>query len=161
MGNISSKNWTGTKFSKGKRFTKQNPFYKQTISPGPSYNLQDKHSLTKSDSNGSLNGGNSKKDLFGNTYNKYKNVYFPELAKDFQNREGPGPGYYEERIRSIREKTYSFPKDDRKMSKGRKADNSPGPTSYAIEKKMKKFQNNIGTIFGRSARDFDMIIMNQ
>ena len=40
----------------------------------------------------SLDSQGIKNTTFGNTYDKYKNVYHHEVSRDFQNREGPGPG---------------------------------------------------------------------
>ena len=50
---------------------------------------------------------------FGNTYDKYKNVYYLENSKDFANREGPGPGSYNYDSafrRTTKSLHYSFPK---------------------------------------------------
>ena len=97
VGNLTLTDWKRGNFTKVNRFNKDNPFYKETASPGPGgYNLQEQGSLTLSNSKQSLNHSMSIKDskIFGSTYDKYKNVYYSELSKDFQNREGPGPAEY-------------------------------------------------------------------
>lgn len=160
VGNLTLTNWNGGKLSKEKRFVKDNPLYKNTISPGPGiYNLQEQASLSVSNSKTALNTSMKSKqsNLFGNTYDKYKNVYYSELSRDFQNREGPGPGYYRnEVVPLIHNKNYSFPKEDRKLTLNSKKNSSPDPASYKYEegeKKARATQSNVK--FGTSKRDFD------
>lgn len=51
-------------------------------------------SLSKKASRKSMPGGNDNEGhLFGTHYNRLH--YFPEIDKDFKNREGPGPAKYE------------------------------------------------------------------
>ena len=150
---MSLTNWKGTKISKGKRFTKQNPFYKETISPGPLYNLQNKPSLVNSSSRISFDKDNHDSNLFGAPHSKYKNVYFHELDRDFCNREGPGPAYYDG-SKAKKGQKYSFPKDSRKLASVHKKDGSPSPTSYRYEKP-KNIRNPIGTVFGKGSREVD------
>lgn len=152
-------NWKVGPITKEQRFKRENPFYQATISPGPGgYNLQEQGSLRVSNSKIALEQTlrNKKGNYFGNTYDKYKNVYYSELSKDFQNREGPGPGYYmSENKPNKTNKKYSFPKGDRKLSNSPK-NNSPSPTSYDYEKGEKKVKAVNNTVkFGTSKRDFD------
>jgi len=136
---------------------KDNPLYKLTASPGPLYNLQNNHSLSVSNSKNSLETGIKNKNSFGNTYEKYKNVYYPELARDFENREGPGPGQYDNKQKSGKDKKYSFPKNSRNLSSSpnKKKSKAPSPASYNVNMEEVKFKGNIGTIFGRSTREID------
>ena len=115
--------------------------------------------MTVSNSKVALNASMRSKqsNLFGNTYDKYKNVYYSELSRDFQNREGPGPAYYKsEAVPLLHNKHYSFPKEDRKMNLNSKKKSSPDPASYRYEegeKKVRATQSNVK--FGTSKRDFD------
>jgi hypothetical protein len=159
VGNLTLTNWKVGPITKEQRFKRENPFYQATISPGPGgYNLQEQGSLRVSNSKIALEQTlrNKKGNYFGNTYDKYKNVYYSELSKDFQNREGPGPGYYmSENKPNKTNKKYSFPKGDRKLSNSPK-NNSPSPTSYDYEKGEKKVKAVNNTVkFGTSKRDFD------
>lgn len=155
------KNWTGSpKVSKEERFKRENPFYVPTVSPGPAgYNLQDTKALSNSNSRTGLDKAVKNKGFngFGNTYDKYKNVYYAELSRDFQNREGPGPCYYDGGVKPKRnDKQYSFPKGDRKLSNSPKKDNAPSPLSYRYEEGEKKARAVNSTVkFGTSKRDFD------
>jgi len=151
--NLSLTDWKGSKLSKGKRFTKDNPFYKETIGPGPQYNLQDKPSMINSSSRLSLETEAHDSRLFGAPYSKYKNVYFHELGRDFCNREGPGPAQYDSN-KAAKGQKYSFPKNSRKLSTITKKDKTPSPTSYRYEKQSKLLKN-IGTVFSKGSREVD------
>jgi len=121
--------------------------------------LQNNRSVHESSSKMLLKNGNSPKDSkhFGSTYDKYKNVYYKEVSKDFQNRDGPGPGYYlngKEPQKS--NKIYSFPKNDRKLANNTQKNNSPSPSTYRYESGIKKVkEGNHHYKFGTSKRDFD------
>lgn len=160
VGNLTLNNWNASKLSKEQRFQRENPFYQATISPGPAgYNLQNKPSLTTSNSKVSLEKTMKGKDpkYFGSTYDKYKNVYYAEVSRDFQNREGPGPGYYQNELKPKKKDTkYSFPKGDRKLSNSPTKNNSPSPSSYRYEDGEKKARAHQSSVkFGTSSRDCD------
>lgn len=109
------------------RFTDKNPLYKKDLSPGPgTYALQSHKSVYESACKHQNRGSSLGKmgptsfdsqgqfySTFGNTYDKYNNVYHKENAKAFENREGPGPGSYNNQDafrQTIRSLKYSFPK---------------------------------------------------
>jgi hypothetical protein len=160
VGNLTLTNWKKDnqkqKLSKETRFKIGNPFYVGSVSPGPGvYNLQDKGSLHSSSSRLSLDKELKPKNSsnFGSTYEKYKKVYYSELAKDFQNREGPGPGFYLNDSKSSVKNGYSFGRDDRKMSSEAKKD-SPSPVSYRYEESIKKIKGITSNYkFGTSKRE--------
>jgi hypothetical protein len=142
--------------SKEQRFKHDNPFNVTNKSPGPGgYNLQNKSSLTQSNSKHSFDEVQvTRKNQFGSTYDKYKNVYYREVSKDFQNREGPGPGAYVTNVKAPNKKQYSFSKDDRKLAYEKFI--SPTPSDKYYESKQDKSQVvNLGTKFSKSRRDFD------
>ncbi len=78
--------------------------------------------------------------LFGTHYNRMH--YFPEIDKDFKNREGPGPAKYElfskishgpgiqHSFGKVRESVRQTSRDIQPKSK----QNNPGPNSYKHEK---------------------------
>lgn len=160
VGNLTLTNWKKDnlkqKLSKETRFKIGNPFYVGTVSPGPGiYNLQDKGSLHSSSSKLSLDDDLKPKNsnYFGSTYEKYKKVYYSELAKDFQNREGPGPGSYLNESKSSVKNGYSFGKGERKLSNHTKRD-SPSPVSYRYEEALKKVKGITSNFkFGTSKRE--------
>lgn len=108
------------------RFTNSNPFYKRNLSPGPAaYALQTHKSIHLNTGGRGISNGKSKmsqtfydsqglySSTFGNGYERYKNVYHQENFKDFQNREGPGPGSYNYDSafnKTTKSLIYSFPK---------------------------------------------------
>lgn len=90
-----------------RRFTEVNPFYKKDSSPGPAAYALQTHKSVYTNAGGRIVNGNQTQmsmttldsqgvfiSTFGNTYDKYKNVYHHEVSRDFQNREGPGPGKF-------------------------------------------------------------------
>ncbi|CAI2371183.1 unnamed protein product [Moneuplotes crassus] len=151
--NLTLTNWKGAKLGKGKRFTNQNPFYKGTISPGPRYNIQNIPSLTTSQSRSSLDKDSQNSKLFGAPYSKYKNVYFHEFGRDFCNREGPGPAFYQTVSESKGQK-FSFPKGSRKLSSNISKSKAPSPTSYRYEKAT-KLGHQVCAVFGKGTREVD------
>ena len=166
VGNMTLSDWNkqvaASKVNKESRFKRENPFYMYTESPGPcGYNLSEETSLSNSNSKLTLNKSmmEKKKPSFGNPYDKYKNVYYPELSKDFANREGPGPGRYDSTIKpKLTEKKYSFPKNDRKLGSIPKThkNTGPSPSSYKYEDNMTKIKGAQSNIkFGTSERNFD------
>jgi hypothetical protein len=75
------------------------------MSPGPAAYALQTHKSVYTNAGGKIVNGNQAQmsmttldsqgfytSTFGNTYDKYKNVYHHEVSRDFQNREGPGPG---------------------------------------------------------------------
>eukprot|EP00345_Euplotes_harpa_P009504 CAMPEP_0168346282 /NCGR_PEP_ID=MMETSP0213-20121227/18156_1 /TAXON_ID=151035 /ORGANISM="Euplotes harpa, Strain FSP1.4" /LENGTH=66 /DNA_ID=CAMNT_0008354859 /DNA_START=10 /DNA_END=207 /DNA_ORIENTATION=- len=57
-------NWRKGNLGTENRFKKDNPFYKETISPGPAnYNLQEQGSLTVSNSKTALNAAMKSKNV--------------------------------------------------------------------------------------------------
>lgn len=56
---------------------------------------------------------------FGSTWDRYNNVYHKENFKAFENRDGPGPGKYNDGYsfsKTLSTFKYSFPKDLRRVS---------------------------------------------
>jgi hypothetical protein len=158
VGNLTISQWkNSSKVSKERRFNRDNPFYINTISPGPGgYNLQNKASLTQWNSKSSFDGvQTTNKNQFGNTFEKYKNVYYSELSKDFQNREGPGPGHYVNDSKPRAQKQYSFSKDDRKLSYNKKDIKKNSASIRYVPQADKAKADCFGTKFGTSRRDFD------
>uniref|UniRef100_A0A7S3NVB7 Uncharacterized protein n=1 Tax=Euplotes crassus TaxID=5936 RepID=A0A7S3NVB7_EUPCR len=104
-----------------------------------------------------MNSKNVLSSTFGCTFDKYNSVYFKENSKAFHSRDTPGPGLYESdsnfssKMKNI---SYSFSKDDRKIKKIKTSKVSPLDFNFndAFKKIIKK---ELMVKMGKAKREVD------